>query len=76
VTRGRRAARVWGAWCVELLNLDGRPRLWVNDGRYLAGYRKTTDDALDVLTRAGVPVDQRTRDGAGEEDQGGDPERE
>jgi len=69
-----RAALVWGTWRVEMINLDGRPVLRVKDGRYLAGYCNTTQEALDILTRAGVPVDQLTREGAGEEDQGDDPE--
>jgi len=62
VTQGRRTARIWGSWCVELLNLDGRPRLWVNDGRYLAGHCTSSQGALDVGTRASGSIDQLTRE--------------
>jgi len=42
-------ALVWGTWRVEQINLDGRLRLCVEDGRYLVGHCDTAQEALDLL---------------------------
>lgn len=61
-----RAALVWGPYRVEQINLDGRATLRVTKqgprGRYLLGYYRTSAEALAVLERHGVPLDQLVRE--------------
>jgi hypothetical protein len=58
----RPGALVWGSWRVDRINLDGRPMLRVKNGSHLIGDCTTAQEAIDLLTRFGVPVDQLVRE--------------
>jgi hypothetical protein len=56
-TKVRLGALVWGPWRVDLVDRDGRPILRVQHGLEIVGDCDTAHEALDLLTRHGVPVD-------------------
>ena len=64
-TCGRPGALVWGPWRVDRINVDGRLILRVKNGSQLVGECVTVHEALDLLTRLGVPVDQLVREHSG-----------
>ena len=61
----RPGALVWGPWRVDRVDLDGLLILRVTNGREFMGDCVTVQEALDLLTRLGVPVDQLVREPSG-----------
>lgn len=55
-------ALTWQDWRVEQINLNGRLVLRICCGRILMGYAKTLPEALAVLTRHRVPLDELVRE--------------
>ena len=61
----RPGALVWGPWRVDRVDRDGLLILRVTNGSQLMGDCVTVQEALDLLTRLGVPVDQLIRERSG-----------
>jgi hypothetical protein len=67
----RPGALVWGPWRVDRVDLDSHLILRVTNGQQLMGDCVTVQEALDLLTRLGVPVDLLIRERSGAVDNHG-----